>query len=146
MIYYNPATRPDVVTTAISGVHELPPGDRRYQMGKLKASSSRAVAIARDISGAVYFWEEGKLYEAHGVGSWEFKPLKQEPSVVAGINWNDAYFFTKEAAEEFFSTYTGRWDNPVYEERYDVWRVHYHIGSVKKEGNGSPSVRRMRLE
>lgn len=146
MIYYNKETRPNVAVTTISGVRELLPSNHWYRVGNLKAYSSREEAIAQDISGAVYFREDNRLYEANSIGSWEFVPLEQEPSIVAGINWNDAYFFTEKAAEEFFSTHTGRWDKPVYDERYDVWRVHYHIVSGTRDSAGSSGVRRMRLE
>lgn len=138
MIYCNKETRPNIGATTISGVQELLPDNHWYQQGLSKACSSREEAIAQNISGAVYFWENGTLYEAHSIGSWEFVPLEKEPSVVSGINWNDAYFFTKEAAEEYFSVYTGRWDNPIYEETYDVWRVHYHIAPPREEGTLAP--------
>ena len=125
-IYYNPATRPDTPKTTIRVVGQVDPASRPYNIYKDRACVSYEAALARGVSGCVFWLDDGKLMEGHSTGAFEYQPLIEEPSFVGGMNWNDAYFFTEQAAEVWASNCGCRHDRVKYLEQCDVYKVHFH--------------------
>ncbi len=124
--YYNPVTRPDAAKTVIQSYREVSPSHKLYHFYVERACESKEAVLAKNVSGHVYWFEGGSLMEGVSYGSFEFKPLLQEPSFIGGMNWNDAYFFTKEAAEEWAKNCGCRHDRVKHSEEYDVYSVHIH--------------------
>lgn len=125
-IYYNANTRPNVAVTHLTGVQEISASSHFYVLYRKMAYPSRAAVLDANITGPVSWTEGVKLYTAHSCAGSEYIPLTQEPSIVAGINWSDAYFFSKEAAQAWANSCGCRHDEVVYHEECDVYSVHYH--------------------
>ena len=146
MIYYNPATRPDIAKTTLTRERLVCATDTFYSMYVSEAYSSREATLAEDTSTTVSFFEHGELYQASRVASFEFKPLLEEGTVVSGIHWNDSYFLTKTAAEEFAATCGCRNDGVKYNPIGDTYSVHYHWVEIQDTFRGKKSITRMNFQ
>lgn len=146
MVYYNPATRPDIAKTMLTREHIVCVTDTFYNRYVNEAYPSREAALADDTSTTVSFFEYGELYQATRIASFEFKPLLKDGEVVPGINWNDAYFLTKIAAEEFASTCGCRNNGVRYNSIGDVYSVHYHWIDVQDDYRNKKPLSKMTLD
>lgn len=125
-VFYNAKTRPDIAVTTLKGEEPVDPSSTTYELNIKRASASREEAISRDVSGTVFWMQDGQLYTAYSVGSFEYRPLTQEPTFNTGLNWSDAFFFTEQAAEEWAERCGCRHDPVKYYEEGDVYGVHFH--------------------
>ncbi len=127
MIYFNPAVFTKPTAAVLSQVHELDPTDVFYNMHHSNASPSREAAQSRNISGYVYFMEDGKLYTALSTATFDFKEITEEPALAVGINWCSAHFLTEEKAKQWVEVLQpARWEGVPHPE-YGTYEIHYHM-------------------
>lgn len=125
MKYYNASTRQNP-GHLILGKLAITPDDHFYRLAEYTAKVNYEEAMAYDCTGAISWYENGVLYKAESIGSFEWYPLEAgESGEASGINWSDKYFCTYEEAIAW-SPKT-RHDEPRYNELGDVWYVHYHL-------------------
>ena len=126
-IVYNLATR-TFDKAYLTNIRHVDKSDSFYNFRKRRACNSIEEAIAKDISGFVYWLENDNLYEAASTGSWDCRPVTAEtqPVFIHGINWGNAYFVDRTAAALWVST-QGIYDYDIrYADVGDVYCVHYH--------------------
>lgn len=87
-IFYNPNVMDNPGTTLMN-ICKADPNDRfiSMRMRLSKPYDSREDALKDTASCRVLFYEDGELYQANRVGSWEFKPCIRV-ECEGGINWN----------------------------------------------------------
>jgi hypothetical protein len=92
-MFYNPKVM-DRPGTTLMNIHKADPNDKfiSMRMRLLRPYESREDALKDTASCRVLFYENGELYEASRIGSWEFKPCVSV-ACSPGINW-DTYYAT----------------------------------------------------
>lgn len=101
-IYYNPETMTPPVTATLTNVRPADIKDRMAQFRlKLRpAYACRDDASSEDTSCSVFFYENGVLYEANRVASFEYRECTKVECNY-GTNWHTYYAQTVEALASY---------------------------------------------
>ena len=129
MQYYNPELFTPKKT--LERVHLANPTDRwtAAYLKIRKVYPSREAVLAENINANVFFYENGKLYEAELIPEWYYKPCTSV-EIDGGINWNTYYSPDLDTLKNYLADrgadVTELKSVALYDAKYGLYEVQMH--------------------